>query len=315
MHPVPYLTDNDVSSLLDPVSLVDALRAGFEGGIEAPPRAHYTMQGTTGKTPATMLVMPAWNRHYLGLKVATIHPSNNALSLPAVHASYLLKEADTGRGLAYMDGAALTRLRTAASSALASTYLSRPDATTLLMIGAGSLAAPLIHAHKAVRPIHRVLVWNRSTERLDALESVLDVPFERVSDMRTAVSEADIISCATLSQTPLFETSDVPPGTHIDLVGAYRPDMRECDAHLVERSRVFVDTYAGARDEAGDLIQASREGDWSMECIESDLAGLCRGAHAGRQDYDDVTLFKSVGASLEDLAAAALVWERYQARH
>lgn len=312
MHTIPFLTDHDISSLLDPSSLVSALRDVFADHGEAPPRAHYTLHSHSGTDPDTLLLMPAWNSRYLGVKVATIHPENGKSSLPAVHATYLLKDVATGQDLAFLDGQTLTRLRTAAASALASSFLSRQDATTLLMIGAGALAAPLIEAHKAVRPIHRVLVWNRSPERIKALERLVDCPLERVTDLGSAVAEADIISCATLSVQPLFEGSHIAPGTHIDLVGAYRPDMRECDASTVERSRVFVDTYAGAREEAGDLIQAVHDGDWSMALIESDLAGLCRGKHSGRQDYDDITLFKSVGASLEDLAAAVLAWEKYQ---
>lgn len=312
MHTIPFLTDDDISRLLDPTSLVSALRDVFAHQGEAPSRAHYTLDRRTGTDPDTLLLMPAWNSRYLGVKVATIHPGNGRRSLPAVHATYLLKDVETGQDLAFLDGQSLTRLRTAAASALASSFLSRQDATTLLMIGAGALAAPLIEAHMAVRPIHRVLVWNRSPERINTLERLVECPVERVTDLNSAVAEADIISCATLSVQPLFEGSHIAPGTHIDLVGAYRPDMRESDATTVMRSRVFVDTYAGAWEEAGDLIQAVHDGEWSMALIESDLAGLCRGTHSGRQDYDDITLFKSVGASLEDLAAAILAWEKYQ---
>ena len=312
MHNIPFLTDRDICHLLDPASLVGALRDVFANQGEAPTRAHYTLSNRSGTNPDTLLLMPAWNSRYLGVKVATIHPGNGKRSLPAVHASYLLKDVETGQDLAFFDGQALTRLRTAAASALASSFLSRQDATTLLMIGAGALAAPLIEAHRAVRPIHRVLVWNRTAERINTLERLVECPLERVTDLNSAVAEADIISCATLSVQPLFEGSHIASGTHIDLVGAYRPDMRESDAKTVARSRVFVDTFAGAREEAGDLIQAVRDGEWSMTRIESDLAGLCRRTHIGRQDYNDITLFKSVGASLEDLAAAVLAWEKCQ---
>lgn len=259
-------------------------------------------------------MMPAWNERHLGIKLATIHPANPARRLPAVHATYVLKDRATGADLVQMDGAELTRLRTAAASALASSFLSRRDSHTLLMVGAGALAAPLVRYHASVRPIDRVLIWNRSEERARQLASSLSLPAEVISDLSEGVSVADIISCATLSTEALVRGKDVSAGTHIDLVGAYRPDMRESDAGLVRRSRVFVDTYEGARHEAGDLLLAVQESDWSMDHIEADLAVLCRTELPARNDHAEITLFKSVGASLEDLAAASLAWDRFSAR-
>lgn len=259
--------------------------------------------------------MPAWNAHFTGVKTATIHPSNGNLGLPSVHGAYLLKDTATGQDLAFMDGTLLTRLRTAAASALASQFLSRPDSSTLLMVGAGSLASHLIRAHSVVRPIRRVLIWNRSMDAVQRLTEQLEMPIEPVSDLDGAVAQADIISCATLSTTSLVRGELLRNGTHLDLVGAYRPDMRESDAQAVLSSQVFVDTHDGARHEAGDLIRAAAETDWSFDQVRCDLAGLCSGRAPGRTDPEAITLFKSVGASLEDLIAAGLAWERYKAEN
>jgi ornithine cyclodeaminase len=305
-----YLDADTLSNLLQPNALINALRRGFASAVDQPARTHLDI-GSSAADSATLLLMPAWNDHYLGVKTATIHPANNSINLPSVHASYLLMEAATGRDLAILEGTTLTRLRTAAASALASTFLSRPDASTLLLIGAGSLAAPLIEAHCSVRPIDRVMVWNRNDTRRAALEAAIDGPIEWVGDLDQAVTQAHIISSATLSTEALIRHTYVRPGTHVDLVGAYKSGMRESDAALISSSSVFVDTHEGARHEAGDLLAAASELDWSFDRIEADLKALCTGEHSGRASGAEITVFKSVGASLEDLVAAQLAWELY----
>lgn len=295
--------------LLPPERLVKALEEGFAAAPEQPDRVHLDLDGIPVDR-ATLLLMPAWNERFIGVKTATIFPTNVDQGIPSVFASYLLKDAATGRDLAVLDGTVLTRLRTAAASALASTFLSRKDSSTLLMIGAGSLAVPLIRAHSAVRPLSRIMVWNRSAERVEQLQAELDQDIEPVDDLAAACRSADIISSATLSTEPLILGEWIRPGTHVDLVGAYRPDMRESDTYLMRKADVFVDTYSGARHEAGDLLCAEAEGGWSFESVRADLATLCREGHPGRTHPDTVTVFKSVGASLEDLIAAGLAWDR-----
>ncbi len=310
LYMLPFLDGETLHSLLDPVSLIAALQRGFAGGVSAPPRAHVSLPSRR-TIPDTLLMMPAWNESVLGIKLATIHPANGERELPAVHASYVLKERQTGRDLVLMDGTVLTRLRTAASSALASTFLSRPESSTLLMIGAGSLALPLIEAHCSIRPISRVLLWNRSRKRAESIASSSNRDIVVTDDLEGSCGAADIICCATLSSSPLVLGASVQPGTHVDLVGAYRPDMRESDAELINQAAVFVDTMEGARKEAGDLLLASAESNWTLDNIDADLSSLCRGHHSGRTQKDQVTVFKSVGASLEDLVAAELAWTRF----
>lgn len=309
-----FLDGDSLSRLLDPLALIQALREGFRNAPLQPARTHLSIAGV-GVDDATLLLMPAWNDRFTGVKVATIHPSNGKLALPSVFATYLLKDTATGKDLAVLDGTVLTRLRTAAASALAADHLARPDATTLLMVGAGSLAPHLIRAHSVVRPIRRLLVWNRSMESIERLRSQVDLPIDPVSNLDEATAEADIISCATLSTSAIVKGRWLRPGTHLDLVGAYRPDMRESDAEAVSRSDVFVDTFEGARHEAGDLIRAAAESDWTFDDVRSDLAGLCSGRAPGRTDPAAITLFKSVGASLEDLVAAGLAWDHHAAKN
>lgn len=310
---MPAVIDgHTLEQILDPASLIRALQEGFRNSPPQPARTHLGIDGV-GVDDATLLLMPAWNAAYTGIKMATIHPSNGARGLPSVHASYLLKDTPTGQDLAIIDGTVLTRLRTAAASALASSFLSRSDSSTLLMVGAGSLAPHLIKAHAAVRPIGRILVWNRSGNGIAEIGVQAGCDVEPVRALDDAIQQADIISCATLSTQALVKGDLVRPGTHIDLVGAYRPDMRESDAGLIRRSEVHVDTHEGARHEAGDLIRAAAETDWTFDQVRADLADLCSGRAPGRTDPAAITLFKSVGASLEDLVAAGLAWERWSA--
>jgi len=278
-----------------------------------PVRHHHDIEVTGGST-ATLLLMPAWQvgRH-IGIKMVTVFPDNAEKSLPAVMGIYVLVDGSNGSPLALIDGPTLTVKRTAAASALASSYLSRPDAERLLMVGTGALAPQLIVAHAAVRPICNVLIWGRSAEKAQRLAKRMnrrDFRVDWTDDLETAARGAHIISCATLSKVPLIHGDWLQPGQHLDLVGAFRPDMRETDDAVMRRARVFVDTRAGATKEGGDIVQAVETGALSVDDIAGDLFELTRGDRSGRRYYDQVTLFKSVGTAVEDLAAAQLVVER-----
>lgn len=275
--------------------LVPALRDAFAAGADVPDRHHHALPGG-----ATLLLMPAWQSDWLGVKVVTVHPGNAARGLPAVHSTYLLSEAATGRPVLLLDGDTLTARRTAAASALAASFLACPDAGRLLLVGAGRVASLMPAAHRTVRRVREVRVWNPTAARADALVAALrrdGFDAGRTGDLQAAAAWADIISCATLSTAPLIEGDWLRPGTHLDLVGAFTPAMREADEAAMRRARVFVDTPA-ALHEAGELAALG----------EADVCGtlqtLCRGG-PGRLG-DEVTAFKSVGTALEDLAAAML---------
>lgn len=295
-----------VARRLPYATLIDALDTAFRGGVHVPPRAHHTI-GKSDRRDGTLLLMPAWrDGGGLGVKIATVFPDNRDCA--AVQANYFLLDGDTGVPRAVIEGRELTLRRTAAASALASRYLSRPDAVTLLQIGTGKLAPHMIAAHRAVRPIERVLIWGRSSDKARRLADGLQgVDAAAVADLATAISQADIVSCATLSEEPLIHGGWLRGGQHLDLVGAFTPEMRETDSAAVARAQVFVDTYEGALQEAGDIVQAIRDGTIEEKDVAADLAELAQGVHPGRGSAEDITLFKSVGTALEDLVAAELV--------
>jgi len=300
---------SEVVSALDFPALVEALRQMFRAGAEVPLRHHHAIPAPGGRD-ATLLLMPAWQTgRHIGIKVVTVFPENRAHDKPSVMGAYLLLDGRTGEPLAMMDGPALTARRTAAASALAASYLARPDCERLLMVGTGALASHLIEAHASVRPIVNVLVWGRNPEKAAKLAhriSRRNLKVAATTDLANAVRGAHVISCATLSERPLIEGYWLPLGVHLDLVGGFRPDMREADDDCVRRARVFVDTRAGALKEAGDIVQPIKSGVLREDDIAGDLFDLTRGQRAGRRYHDQITMFKSVGTAIEDLAAAQL---------
>jgi ornithine cyclodeaminase len=303
-------TAQQVHEGLDYPSLITALREAFRAAdVTQPLRQSLEIPG--GGSPGHLLTMPAWRSgDVIGVKLVTVFPGNAAKGLGAVSAVYVMFDGGTGAPLAIFDGEALTNRRTAAASALASTFLSRADSSTLLMVGTGNLAPYLVHAHCAVRPITRILVWGRNPARAAALSERLrgqGLAVEPVSDLPAATVQADIVSCATTSREPLVRGRDLRDGTHLDLVGAFTPEMRETDDEAVDRASVFVDTYAGALAEAGDLHQAIAAGAWSADRVCGDLHDLAAALRPGRRSEAGITLFKSVGAAIEDLTAAKLL--------
>jgi ornithine cyclodeaminase len=309
-----FVTADEIDAVLTYPTLIAALRDAFRGDIVTPTRHHHTLARPDGD--ATLLLMPAWSARpggYAGVKVVSVFPGNAARHTPSVTGTYLLLDGDTGAPLAVLDGPALTTWRTAAASALAASMLAVPDARRMVMVGAGALAPHLIAAHAAVRAIEDVAIWNRTPERAAAIAARLERPDLRVHtvrDLADAVADADIVSVATMSHEPLIAGAWLRPGTHLDLVGAYHPGMREADDAALRRARVHVDTRAGALKEAGDIVQAHASGAIEQADIAGDLFDLCRGSVRGRRSADEITLFKSVGSAIEDLAAAVLVYER-----
>jgi alanine dehydrogenase len=320
------LSASEVDAALDDLALIDRLEALFRGGCEMPTRHHHSIKLPLGpgSVDATLLLMPAWTAGpsgRIGVKVVTVFPDNGKRSLPSIYGQYLLLDGSTGATLALLDGTMLTKRRTACASGLASRYLSRPDSSKLLMVGTGALAPELIRVHAKVRPIRQVAIWGRTPAHAEtrardlaaSLPAALGRPIavRAVADRKAAVAEADIVCCATLSKAPLVEGDWLREGQHLDLVGAYTPQMRESDDRTVWRARVYVDTRAGALKEGGDIVQPLANGTIEEDDIVGDLFELARGQQTGRLPGDgtSITLFKSVGAALEDLAAAELAVE------
>jgi alanine dehydrogenase len=292
-------------------SLIECLRGAFRKTPGAPGRQLTPIPG--GKGDRLLLYMPAFDSEGGGaIKLATVFPDNGDKGLPTIQAALVVFSA-RGTPVAVLDGAIVTRLRTSAASALASTYLSRTDSQHLVVVGTGALAPYMALGHCTVRPIRRITVAGRTEAR--ARETVAEVcsligdevEVEATTCLDEAVPTADIISCATSSTQPVLAGKWLRPGAFIDLVGSFSPDRREADDDAVVRSRLFVDTFEGALAEAGDLLQPLERGLIGRERIEGELSDLVSGRAPGRRGADEIILFKSVGTAIEDLAAAKLI--------
>jgi ornithine cyclodeaminase/alanine dehydrogenase-like protein (mu-crystallin family) len=287
--------------------LIPALRHLFATGCEAPQRHVHQVAAPGGGF--TSLIMPAWVPGLCyGVKTVNISPHNAALGLPGLHSTYLLYGAATGAPLAWLDGDQITARRTAAASALAASFLARADARHLLLVGAGQVARLLPAAYRVVRPIHRVTVWARSAPAAAALAGRLRAEgfdADATTDLPTAVSRADVVSCATLATAPLVQGAWLRPGSHLDLIGSFTPAMREADDACFAGAALFIDTDE-ALAKSGDLLGPLGRGVISAASVRGTLASLSRGEAPGRASPAERTVFKSVGNALEDLAAAML---------
>jgi ornithine cyclodeaminase len=296
----------EVHAALDWARLVDALAAAFAGGAEVPLRHAHRLGDRD-----TLLLMPAWTDAALGVKLVTVMPGAAARGASTVGALYVLLDRATGEPRAVLDGEALTLRRTAAASALAARYLARGASANLLLVGTGKLAPFMARAHCALRPsLIRVRVWGRCPAKAQTLAQELrdeGLPVQAADDLEEAVRSAHIVSCATTADTPVVRGAWLAEGTHLDLVGGFTRAMREADDAAVARSRIVVDTYRGALAEAGDIAAPLELGVIRREQIVAELAELVRGERVGRASERDITLFKSVGTALEDLAAAEAV--------
>ena len=289
-------------------TLIDALHSAFLAPCEAPERLHFDVGGL-----GSLIIMPAWHQNgFLGVKVVQVFPGNSSISKPAVHGMYMLASASNGEVLAIIDAQELTARRTAATSALASRFLSRDSSRCLLVMGTGRLAFEVISAHAAVRSIERVLIWGRNPERAsslaDRINDTLALHAEPVDSLDGALSQADIISTVTAAFNPILPGRSLRPGTHIDLIGGYTPLMREADDDVIRAAAIYVDKVSSAVREAGDIADPLRRGIIDRSAIRGDLFDLCTGRVPKRSSENDITVFKSVGLALEDLAAAALAW-------
>lgn len=280
-----------------------------------PDRHHHNFPNPKVQHESTLLLMPAWRpSEDAGVKVVTVNPKNGMFDLPSIQGSYLYLDAVNGSLKAILEAKALTAKRTAATSALASSFLSKTDASSMLMIGTGALSINLIKAHAAVRPIEHVYVWGRDMSKATLISEKLNskkIVVEAIASIPSVISKVDIVSCATLSETPLVLGKYLQEGQHIDLVGAYRPNMREADSETIEKASVFLDSYTGGLKESGDILIPLQEGIIKRTDIKADLFELCSKNKKGRTHDGEITVFKSVGHALEDLTAARYYFKKF----
>lgn len=291
--------------------MLAALEAMLATDVAAPLRTNHPIE-VPGEPTGTLLLMPAWvSGARMGVKIVTVFPGNAQRGERAVGAVYALFDARTGRPLALFDGEEITARRTAGASAWAASRLARTGARHLVVVGSGRIARELVDAHRQVRALERVSLWSRTPENARAAARELTqrgLPVTAVADLEAAVRDADIVSCATLSAEPLVRGAWLAPGVHLDLVGAFNARMRETDDDAMARADlIVVDNRTSALAEGGDVVQALASGAIGAGAIAADLADLARGRHPGRTRDNQMTVFKSVGFALEDLAAAEAV--------
>jgi ornithine cyclodeaminase len=289
-------------------SAVEPLRRAFRSPGISPERAHYDLE--TPDSQRTLLLMPSWQpQRHIGVKVATVFTGNTHEGLPSVNAAYLLLSWQTGEPLAWIDGRALTLIRTAAVSALAADLLAPASPDILLMVGTGALSRYLIQGHMAMRRYKSVLVWGRNPKKAAAVADALSAsacPVSAVTDLEAAARSADVISCATLAENPLIKGSWLKGKCHLDLVGSFKAAMREADDECMRGAFIAVDT-AGALRESGDLIEPLAHGVMTKAAVFL-LGDLL--ARPGTLARADKTVFKSVGVAFADLAVAEHLYDR-----
>ena len=315
MDNIPFVSDRFIDEHTDFKILIERLRAAFAAdSVLVPQRHHHDFPNLDEGVESSMLLMPAWDPgNNAGVKVVTVSPNNKNYNLPSIQGIYLFFDATKGSVRAIFDAKALTNNRTAAASALASSYLSRKDSSSMLMIGTGALSPHLIAAHASIRPLRKVYVYGRNTEKARAVAASFseeEFTVTAIENLEPTISEVDIISCATLAVEPLVLGKYLRPGQHLDMVGAYRKEMREADDQALLKSSVFVDNFTGALKETGDILIPLTEGVIQKTDIKADLFGLCGGHDSGRINSEEITFFKSVGHALEDLVGANYYFEQ-----
>ncbi len=292
--------------LLDYRGLVEGLRDMYKRGVDVTERKVLHQKLPDG-SQNDWLILPAWQfgRHQ-GIKLVSVFPGNDKKGLASILGLYVLFDGETGAPILTIDGAALTLRKTVCNSALAVDFCARKDASKLLVMGAGNLAPHVVAAHASVRPITEARIWNRTPEKAVALAARLSRPGLAVSaapDLEAAVGWADIVTGVTMTKQPLLKGAWLKPGQHVDLIGAFRPDMREADDAAVRRARLFIDARFSVLDECGDISQPLEAG-LIEDADITDLFQLSRGERPGRLREDEITLFKSGGGGHEDLATA-----------
>jgi alanine dehydrogenase len=304
------LNSEKICRLVSMPLLIRCLEKAFLAECHVPSRQITKIPGGEGRL---LLSMPAFDLQGAGaVKLATVMPENPSKGVPTIQ-SVIVVFSKEGMPMALLDGTIVTKLRTGATSALASSYLSRSDSTHLVIIGTGALAPYMAMAHALTRPIRRISICGRLPERAAATAEQVrvlvshDIKVLVSSSIEAAVGTADIVTCATSSATPVLAGAWLRPGIFVDLVGSFSSCKREADDDVIRRSRIFVDTLDGALSEAGDILDPLSRAVITRERIEGELGDLVSGRVIGRTSDDEITLFKAVGSAMEDLAASQLI--------
>lgn len=302
---IPVLTREAVEPLLDWLDLTDALLAGHRLAV---PQVEDVLMA---RGDDRLLSRAAWiDGMGLGVKSVTITPGNAARGLPSVQGAMLVFDDETGSIEAVIDNALITRWKTAGDSLLGARLLARPDAQRLLIVGAGSVAASLIEAYRAWKPDLAITLWARRPEAAEALAARYP-GVATAADLPAAVAAADIVSTCTMAKEPVLKGAWLRPGQHLDLIGAYTPQMREADDAAIGAGRLFVDSRATTIHHIGELMIPLANGTITEADVLGDLRDLAAGAQ-GRRGGDEITIFKNGGGAHLDLMTARVILARWR---
>ncbi len=311
-----FLSAQDVRTALPMAEAVEVMREAFihlsSGRAEVPLRIH--IEASTHKGNALFMPSHIPGEGWMGIKVVTLYDENPARDLPRIQALVLLLDGTNGKPLAVMEGASLTAIRTGAASGLATELLARSDAERVAVLGAGVQGRTQLEAVCAVRHIRKAVVFDMQREAAQAfareMTEKLGIEVKSAKTPTEALKGADIICTATTSSTPVFSHGDLKDGVHLNAVGSYKPHVQEIPPETVCRARVVVDHRESALSEAGDLIIPMQQGLFGEDHIHAELGEIAGGQKPGRSSETEVTLFKSVGVAVQDVAAAARVYDQ-----
>ena len=305
-----HFDQNQIRALFSYQEFIPFLKTYFTKEITSPQRPHYRLGDNSSKV---LLLMPAWQiDEHIGIKLLTVFPENASDGLDTINGIYVLIDGMTGEVMCTFDAATITTKRTAATSALASSFLARSDSSIYTILGTGNLCLEMIAAHRAIFPIKEIFIWGRDKVKAEAKVKLLNDQTIKViatENKSMALLNSDVVSAATFSKTAIVQGRNINPGTHVDLVGSYLPDHREADDELLIKSSLFIDTPAALK-ESGDLMIPLNDGTINQSAIQGTLIDLCRGNTTGRLASEEITTFKSVGYALEDLAIAIYLYQK-----
>jgi len=316
MNTIRILSGKQIREAARMKDIIDAVEKAFielsSGRADMPVRAHISIAEPEG----TALFMPSYMNHarMIGIKTVTLFEDNRAAGLPYIQGMVSLFDGTSGSPRAVLDGMTITALRTGAASGLATRLLARRNSAACTVFGAGVQGRTQLEAVCAVCDIEKAVIFDSSPAASEKfateMSRALKIEVEVAASSKEAVSRADVVCCATISETPVFDYRDLPPGVHINAVGSYKPHVQEVPEEMVLQSRLFVDHRESALEETGDLIIPINKGLLTEDHIVAEIGEVAAGKIAGRTTDDDLTFFKSVGVAVQDLAAAAVVLKR-----
>jgi alanine dehydrogenase len=316
VNAVNVYSENDIKRAVTMKDAIDVVRKAFvhlsDGRAEVPTRVQLDVPGHNGTT----LFMPGYltEDDQIAIKIVSVFGNNASLGLPMINALVVAVDSKTGRPVGVMNGTYLTALRTGAAAGVATDLLARPDVASAAIFGAGVQGRTQLEAVCAVRNLTDAWVFDTRRDAAEAfareMEDRVPATIHVASDATEAASAADVICTVTTSATPVFPDSAVRPGAHINAVGVFKTHMQEITAETVVRSSVFVDSMAAAMEEAGDLVVPIQRGLITWDHVKGEIGSVAGGRCAGRASAEEVTLFKSVGVAVQDVAVAFVVIER-----